>query len=359
MTNLAAKKIQLGQLLILILGLWQCNAEKTDSTNSSGARQSATSTENASTQNSGNGGTQTSSSAVETEGDDAFQKLLSGIGSGSTTSTASTTNNAANTGSKTAPAADPNAITPRFAKPYQSMRLNEYGLNYLSQEFIEGTRSSYEHNTSKKNEVFSNNASTYECPGNSLLIGLVSNYNRKAGTVKDRAYQAICQFFNDGLGEELQRSNCQNYEGAKAGSQSIDPAFQCPDNKIMGGFFSAYVNAKGDRTLNFSCCDVKRKDGTAISFLQKQDTEGNKEPVCEPKSTSMMLEAQGKAAQRAAIAGNANYGVTNFACQGKDSALYKISGYFVAPQNKENDRVLTFECCQLGAMETAPPVAQP
>ncbi len=125
----------------------------------------------------------------------------------------------------------------------------------------------------------------YNCPGDSLMVGVGSDwnpYNCKEGECEyyDRVFNFFCAFPKNTEGELLRVQNCTEHpykfsevdpegEGKSSSSRvSIDKSLgtitqpktnstlTCPNNKILKGLKSWYNKENKDREFSISCCEV-------------------------------------------------------------------------------------------------------
>lgn len=247
-------------------------------------------------------------------------------------------------------------IVSRFGAPFVSMRLNTPRDNYHDQRAIESGASA-------------NVSSMYDCPGDSFMVGSYSFYRKKGdknergedySVTGDRMFHAVCQFFQDGTGEIIKKTNCSGSviaarAGAKDTSLRARPGnpygFSCPDAKILSGMATTWQDAYSERDFFFRCCEARRGDGKKVTFLTPYNKELEEYDLknCEPGVHAQI------AGQQASLDPNANRGTAQFACQQPGFALSTIEGERIKYNNGEIDRNFSFICCQLGVPgETQP-----
>lgn len=186
----------------------------------------------------------------------------------------------------------------------------------------------------------------YNCPGDSLIVGIGSDWNPydcKEGDCQyyDRTFQFQCAFPKDTEGHLLKTQNCTehpykfsevNPEGEGKASSSrvtIDNSLTnitrekasstliCPDNKILKGVKSWYNKENKDREFSISCCEIS--DGNEKVYTV--DTES-----CEMGASSPVR------------------GDYELSCSSSSTFIYQLESKY---GSSYEDRTLALGCCNL------------
>ncbi len=176
---------------------------------------------------------------------------------------------------------------------------------------------------------------SFECPGNSLLIGMGGNFDYM-GDTEDREYRFGCAFYRTGDNQPLEKGVCERQP-----SSTLKEDFKavCPDNTWFAGVDSTY-NASGKaRTFAFTCCSVtapvlqkiKINQGVFYDFQRNKDGTAKVDRCSKP--VNERIAAYGAVDLKKAKANDANYMVVisqNQEANAKGSQFYydgRKSGY--------------------------------
>ncbi|MBP6218513.1 MAG: hypothetical protein KA436_08005 [Oligoflexales bacterium] len=196
-------------------------------------------------------------------------------------------------------------------------------------------------------------ASVFSCPGHSFLVGLKSFYD---DTAKDRFYQPICEFFEDGSGQAVKKvkSSCELKE---ASAPLADMDFTCPEGKLLSGLKTVFDAASGDRKFSFECCSAQHSSSKNIVFVELA-AEGGKKQKFEADMTArevrtLYADIDAFVSRFANIDMNSNLGYIDFVCKGADpteksappSVLYNIMSQY---WTDTKDRVFSLKCGYIG-----------
>lgn len=256
----------------------------------------------------------------------SLNSLFSGLGGGTSTLTST---NSASTGQSSS---DTVQWSARFGDPFLSFQIYDPLQNYLSEADVQAAKNP------------ATTSDTYDCPGDSFLLGFRGAYDLTTG---DRQMQPYCQFFEDQNGEPLKKKNCQNYTAITAGTANSKP-FLCPTGQLVGGFQSTWDSSKADRSYAFECCQAVTESNASVDFASQTDTTTNQMlPECE----SIVSQA------------NPLLGSLDQHCVGSmtdqstgqtvtiPSVIYSISNSYMQHQTpdgtNQNDREWSFQCCAL------------
>jgi hypothetical protein len=314
------KRISILSLSLLGCFLFSCQPQKSSSSSGVG-KQTGTNKQGASAAT-GTGGKTTETSSSGSSGGDlsSLESLLGGMMGGNVGAGGGASGPESGVAS-----ADPNAVLwdEHFKDPFLSFQLHE-----LQQ-----------------------NSDTFSCPGDSLIVGFQSLYDKTKG---DRQMQPYCQFYVDGTGRPMMKQNCSVTNAMQAGVDAKE--FLCPKGTLLSGFRSAWNVTKMDRSYDFECCELANQEGTKMDFITTQDPTTNLySPVCERYPGSATSQS------------NHLMGVLDFRCQGAvidmqtgqgipagTSVRNIISSYMEHKVGEgehaeiQNDRVWAMECCVMG-----------
>lgn len=282
------------------------------------------------------GSAATASNATSTDGGlGGLSSLLQGLGASSSGGSGS----GGGSGGSSSEASSPNAISwsTRFGEPFLSFQLFGPKQNYLNQNSISSNAAT--------------SSDTYHCPGDSFLVGFRGIYSTTAG---DRQMQAYCQFFEDGNGSPIKKSNCELAPGLTAGVDAKND-FLCPNGKFLAGLATTWDESKSDRNYSFECCTASTQSSTKLAFLTSTDsTTSQVVTTCEN-----LLYASGNTLQA-----NAAHGTLDLHCAGSSpnystgqmdpmpSVMQSITTSYMSHTSAEgeaqNDRAWSFQCCAMG-----------
>ncbi len=333
------QKIQILPVFLLGCFVLSCAQKTSEPSNSVAKITGSTSTQS----NVATRGT-TGSSSSSLGGLGSLQSLLSGLTGGGSSSSSGAgilggSDGAMGGGTMTgANTANVNAIqwSTRFGPSFLSFQVYEVQKNYLNQQSL------------LANKDPAKNSDVYECPGDSLLVGFRGVYDPTKG---DRQMQAYCQFFEDGAGNPLIKSNCSVVQAVNA-AQDANP-FSCGAGLFLAGFRATWYEQQKDRAYAFECCELRTQSGSKMVFQETKNTTTNtSSPICETPAGSAISQA------------NHYLGVLDNHCHGAmynyqtgqqdpaPTAIQTIYSSYMSHTSIEgeaqNDRIWNFQCCQLG-----------
>lgn len=112
----------------------------------------------------------------------------------------------------------------------------------------------------------------FACPGNSYLIGVASQYEKRP---YDRMFRFICAFIDNEKGEQMRKSSCTTKITPYDNKGGDDATFTCEENKYLHGLGSALRPAEDedDRLYKPFCCHMEDWAKTKITLNTSSCTE--------------------------------------------------------------------------------------